>query len=66
MNYFPHPKHRPPPRTRHAAAYRPAFERLDAALASARQCRRNQKEAGLAETERITRARLALFGCAPK
>ena len=32
MNRFTHPKPRPPIRTKYAAAYREAFERLDAAL----------------------------------
>ena len=40
------------------AAYRCAFERLDAALAENTQSRSN-------DVERIDRMRLAVFGCAP-
>ena len=66
MNRFTHPKHRPPIRTKYAAAYRPAFERLEAALARERERQHNQEQENLVERERINRARLALFGCAPK
>ena len=41
-------------------AYRRAFQRLEKGLARARE--RHQEEAGSSESERIDRARLALFG----
>jgi hypothetical protein len=49
-------RHQPPPRRLQNPAYRPAFERLDAALA---------KNFRSDDIEKIQRARLALFGSAP-
>lgn len=48
----------------HNPAYRHAFQRLDEALAGERK--RDQANWDLAEDQRLTRARLALFGSAPK
>ena len=58
MNRQQKPAHR---RVRNPA-YRPALQRLEEALV--RACQRNQAYEDLVADEKLTRARLALFGCA--
>jgi hypothetical protein len=57
-------QHKQPPMTVRNPAYRLAIQRLDKAMASANK--HNDAYLSWVENEKLTRMRIALFGCAPK
>jgi len=57
-------QHKQPQMTVRNPAYRQAIQRLDEAVASANK--HNDAYLSWVEAEKLTRARIALFGCAPK